>query len=89
MLGVSWRQVTIAAGDSLEIPAPNYSPVVLREVTVEGASAIFLAEYSTNVFTALKSPKFEQVFSITKTSGAHISVTNIANRNVTAYYRNL
>ena len=58
----------------------------MREVSAEGVSAILLGEYSGNSFTAYKSPKFDQVLSVSMATGGAFTITNISNRPITIFY---
>lgn len=83
----AWIQGTnIVPNGTLTIGANAYRPVIVREVSVEGVSAILFGEYNSNSFTAYKSPKFDQVLSVSMAVGGAYTITNISGRATTIFY---
>ena len=80
------KRTNIVPNGTLTIGANAYRPVIVREVSVEGVSAILLGEYSSNSFTAYKSPKFDQVLSVLMAVGGAYTITNISGRATTIFY---
>lgn len=84
-----WNNVTINVGDTFDINAPTYLPILLRESSHNGSQALIFSEWGNadNTLTILGSTRLSASLSFSKTNNTHVVITNISTKAVAFYYK--